>query len=64
MPGKLKYEGLLEKDFILVHWDQRGPGKSYRMRIPESSMNVDRFIEDCHELTLYLKERFNRGEAS
>ncbi len=60
MPGNHKNGAWLEKDFVLVHWDQRGAGKSYRMRIPESSMNVDRFIEDCHELTLYLKQRFNR----
>ena len=32
----------LEKHFIVVHWDQRGAGKSFNPAIPPASMNVAR----------------------
>lgn len=50
----------LESHFVVVHWDQRGAGKSYHVSIPESSMTIERFIEDAHLLTGHLKERFGR----
>ena len=49
----------LEKHFVLVMWDQRGAGKSYHPGLPPASMNVRQFIEDTHELTLRLRERFH-----
>lgn len=52
----------LEDHFIVVHWDQRGTGKSYSPFLDPASLNVDQFIEDTHELTLYLKKRFNKDK--
>jgi pimeloyl-ACP methyl ester carboxylesterase len=49
----------LIKHFTVVHWDQRGAGKSYYSDIPAHSMNYDRFVEDCNELIDYLLIRFN-----
>jgi pimeloyl-ACP methyl ester carboxylesterase len=50
----------LEEEYIVVHWDQRGAGKSNHRGFSEETMTFDRFVEDTHELTQYLKERFNR----
>ncbi len=50
----------LEKEFVVVHWDQRGAGKSNHKRFSQETMVLDRFIEDAHELTHYLKERFDQ----
>lgn len=50
----------LEQDFVLVHWDQRGAGKSYHVSIPEQTMNVGQFIEDARVLTELLRARFGR----
>jgi pimeloyl-ACP methyl ester carboxylesterase len=50
----------LEKEFVVVHWDQRGAGKSNHSGFSEETMTLDRFIEDVHEMTQYLKERFGR----
>jgi pimeloyl-ACP methyl ester carboxylesterase len=55
-----KYTGELEKHFIVVTWDQRGAGKSYRAINPHSSMTIDRFVLDTGELTQLLCHRFNQ----
>src|ERR1051325_2733886 len=48
----------LEKDFVVVQWDQRGAGKSYSSMIDEKSMNVEQFISDTRELSELLNQRF------
>jgi pimeloyl-ACP methyl ester carboxylesterase len=40
----------LEKSFTVVHWDQRGAGKSFDRTIPRSSMTVEQFLSDLDEL--------------
>jgi pimeloyl-ACP methyl ester carboxylesterase len=49
----------LVKHFVVVHWDQRGAGKSYSPKIPTSTMVVDQFVSDTYELTEVLAERFD-----
>lgn len=49
----------LEKDFVVVSWDEPGTGKSYNA-VPFSTLNKQRFVEDAHALTLYLRERFHQ----
>jgi pimeloyl-ACP methyl ester carboxylesterase len=50
----------LEKHFVVVHWDQRGAGKSYSPSIPASSMNMKQFVADTLELTDFLRARFKQ----
>jgi pimeloyl-ACP methyl ester carboxylesterase len=49
----------LEKDFVVVSWDEPGTGKSYHA-LPISSLTPQRFVEDAHALTLLLRERFHQ----
>jgi pimeloyl-ACP methyl ester carboxylesterase len=58
MPYAHFYGYPLEEHFVVVHWDQRGAGKSFHLDIPAGSMNIDQFVSDAHELTLMLIERF------
>jgi len=51
---------ILEKEFVIVHWEQRGSGKSLSKDIPEASMNLEQFISDASEVSEHLKKRFNR----
>lgn len=60
MPFFRHYNEGLEDDFIVVNWDQRGSGKSFSSQIPEGQLSMDHFISDTHELTQYLKEKFNK----
>ena len=59
MSSSRKYDAELIKHFTVVHWDQRGAGKSFRRDIPVDSMTLDRFVEDCNELIDYLRTRLN-----
>ena len=51
----------LEKDFVVVSWDEPGTGKSYNA-VPISTLTKQRFVEDAHALTLYLRERFHQDK--
>ena len=55
-----RYMSELEKQFVVVSWDQRGAGKSFHAIKPESSMNINRFVTDACELTKILCSRFNQ----
>jgi len=59
MSSSRKYDAELIKHFTVVHWDQRGAGKSFSRDIPVDSMTLDRFVEDCNELIDYLRNRFH-----
>ena len=49
----------LEKDFVVVAWDEPGTGKSYNA-LPISTLTTQRFVDDAYALTLYLRERFHQ----
>ena len=58
-----KFCPFLEKDFVLVHWDQRGAGKSYSPNIDESTMNINQLVSDGNELVKFLKEKFKKKRS-
>jgi pimeloyl-ACP methyl ester carboxylesterase len=60
MPVHHAFTKELEREFVVVHWDQRGAGKSNHRGFSEATMTLDRFVEDVHEMTQYLKERFDQ----
>ncbi len=59
MSSSRRLDAELIKHFTVVHWDQRGAGKSYSSSIPVDSMTLDRLVEDCNELIDYLRNRFD-----
>ncbi len=60
MPVGRAFNRSLESEFIVVHWDQRGAGKSNPRDFDEQTMTIERYVEDVHEVTHYLKTRFGR----
>ena len=50
----------LEKNFVVVLWDQRGAGKSFSKDLTEEDMHPDKFVEDTIVLTNHLRERFKQ----
>ena len=57
MPFAHRVDRELERHFVVVHWDQRGAGKSNHRGFDERTMHLDRYIEDALELTAYLQTR-------
>lgn len=48
----------LEKHFVVVQWDQRGAGKSWRGDISPKDMRIEQFESDAVELVNLLRARF------
>ncbi|MFW9768324.1 MAG: alpha/beta fold hydrolase [Candidatus Thorarchaeota archaeon] len=63
MSSSRRLDAELTKHFTVVHWDQRGGGKSYSPSIPVESMTLDRLVEDCNELIDYLRNRFDKPKV-
>lgn len=51
----------LEKDFVVVQWDRRGAGKSYREDI-SSTLTTEQLVADTVELTNVLRARFHQDK--
>ena len=49
----------LERDFVVVHWDQRGAGKSNPRDFDPATMTLERFLLDAHEITRHLQARLD-----
>jgi pimeloyl-ACP methyl ester carboxylesterase len=56
----VRFNHLLEKDFIVVEWDQRGAGKSAQAIEPARAMNIAQLVEDTHDLSELLLKRFHQ----
>jgi pimeloyl-ACP methyl ester carboxylesterase len=54
----------LEKNFIVVYWDQRGAGKSFDPRTPKSTMTVEQFIADLDELVDTVLRRVGQKKVA
>ena len=58
----LEKQNRLEKYFTVCYWDQRGSGMSYTKTIDPATMTTAQLVEDTHEVTEYLKSRFNQDK--
>lgn len=53
----------LEEYFTVVHWDQRGAGKTHLINDPESvapTMKFERFVDDTEELVAWLRKEMGK----
>ena len=56
----------LEEYFIVVHWDQRGAGKTYLANDPAAvapTMQPRRFVDDTEELVDWLRSEFAQDKV-
>lgn len=51
----------LQRCFLVVHWDQRGAGKSYSPVLNEGDLSIEQLVSDAHELILWLRARFRKS---
>lgn len=48
-----------EEIFTVVHWDQRGAGKTLTKN-PDKYPTIDSMLEDVYEIIQYLKQKYNK----
>ena len=57
------HNAALEDHFVVVHWTQRGAGRSYSSDIPVKSMTISQFVADLDQLIGVLKRRFGQDKV-
>jgi pimeloyl-ACP methyl ester carboxylesterase len=55
-----KYQGKLEDNFIMVHWEQRSTCKSYSTELQDKKLVFDDFVNDAITLTEYLLKQYHQ----
>lgn len=53
------FQDKLEEIFTIVHWDQRGAGKTLTKN-PDKYPTIDVMLEDLYGIIQYLKQKYNK----
>nr|WP_154892366.1 alpha/beta hydrolase [Paenibacillus xylanexedens] len=64
IPYVRKYQEELEQHFTIVHYDQRGSGKSYHFLEDYSGLTTDVLVEDLLALTDYVTAELGQDKVS
>ena len=59
--GGTWYQGALEERFTVVHWEQRGAGKSFRAG-RSGPLNLETYVADALEVTDQLRAAFGKAK--
>jgi len=63
IPYVRKYQDLLEKNYTIVHYDQRGSGKSFHFFEDYSNLTTDVLVDDLLALTDYVTAKFGQKKV-
>jgi pimeloyl-ACP methyl ester carboxylesterase len=55
-----KFQRELEREFLVVNWDQRGSGLSYSEQLKKEDVTIESILSDTVELIEYLLKRFKQ----
>ncbi len=58
-----KFQKKLEEDFIVVQWDQRSSGKSFKEGQSAETINVRQYMDDAKFVVEHIKKRFNKEKV-
>ncbi|MBC2723343.1 alpha/beta hydrolase [Desulfosporosinus sp.] len=58
-----KYQNLLEQNFTIVQYDQRGSGKSYHFSEDYSKLTISLLVEDLLDLTDYIRSELKTDKV-
>jgi pimeloyl-ACP methyl ester carboxylesterase len=57
-----RFTGALQKNFIVVHWDQRESGQTAVLNKSTAPLSVSLFINDAIELINFLRSKFDQDK--
>jgi proline iminopeptidase len=57
--GAMRLDTSLEEHLVVVTWDQRGTGRSYRAIDPVSTLTIEGAVADTIAVTDHLRDRFD-----
>ena len=63
IPYARKYQEELERHFTIVHYDQRGSGKSHHFVEDYSNLTTDLLVDDLLALTDYITEKLGQEKV-
>lgn len=63
IPYVRKYQDLLEKEFTIIHYDQRGSGKSYEFGTDYSEVTALTHVDDLIALTEYIEDYLDQKQV-
>ncbi|MFS0864868.1 alpha/beta fold hydrolase [Fredinandcohnia sp. 179-A 10B2 NHS] len=63
IPYVRKYQDSLEEHFTIVHYDQRGSGKSFHFFEDYSDISSDQHVKDLLTLTDFVKNEFSKEKV-
>ena len=49
-----------ERQFTVVHWEQRGTGKSFSGALDPATMTLPQLVDDTHAVIRHLLEKFSK----
>jgi pimeloyl-ACP methyl ester carboxylesterase len=58
-----RFQRPLERDFVVVQWDRRGAGKTYRKDTPPELMSVTQEVADTVEVVDLIRSRFGNSKV-
>lgn len=66
MPTLWQFQRPIEEYFTVVHWDQRGAGKTFRETDPASiaeSIHIPRYVDDAIEVAEHVRKRYHKDKV-
>jgi len=55
-----RYSAEIEKHFVVVHWEQRGTGRSYSAPMEQTALTDEQLVSDVNTVTRYLLFTYDR----
>ena len=60
LPWTHEFDKLLLEDFLLIHWDQRNSGKSFKEETNKNDLTLKQFQSDLSEIVLKIYQDFSK----
>ena len=57
-----RYSAEIEKHFVVVHWEQRGAGKSYSAALERTPLTNEQLVRDVDAVSQYLLTKYHRQQ--